>query len=85
MRREKKSWEEDPASELDEEQKLAAPPPVAPAPLQGKTTESSTLRIWEADRHDQDMNEKTKTKDMASDKKHANPEGGQNSSDGTTV
>jgi hypothetical protein len=52
MAKEKKSWEEDSASVIDEEKKPAAPAAVAPGPLAEKVSESSTLRGSTVDRHD---------------------------------
>jgi hypothetical protein len=80
MARERKGWEEDSASVIDEE-KQPAPPPVAPGPLAGKASESSTLRGSEADRHPY-------TNGTIQKKDNANNDGGESSSrpsDGTTV
>lgn len=73
---------------VDEEQKPSAPPAVAPGPLPGKASESSTLRDSEADRHDRETNETTETKDTTEQKNTANPKGAEGSSkpsDGTVV
>lgn len=85
LAKEKKSWEEDSSSVIDEEMKPTAPPPAAPGPVPGKASESSTLRGSEADRRDGDTNA---TKDTTEKKVTTNPDGGESSlppSDGTTV
>jgi hypothetical protein len=56
LAREKKSWEDDSASVIDEEQKPAAPAAVAPGPLAEKASQSSTLQGSTADRHDGNAN-----------------------------
>jgi hypothetical protein len=85
MAKEKKSWEDDSASVIDEKQKPAAPAAVAPGPLGEKASESSTLRGSTVDRHDGDTNV---TNEMTKQKHVANVEGGaisSKSSEGTTV
>jgi hypothetical protein len=82
LAKEKKNWEEDAGSVIDEEIKTTAPPAAAPGPLAGKASESSTLRGSEADRHNEDTND-TNEKKNATDLV-----GGQSStipSDGSTV
>jgi hypothetical protein len=72
---------------IDEEQK-PAPPPVAPEPLAGKASESSTLRGSEAERHVGETNETTEAKDMTETSNTATNDGGKSSSspsDGTAV
>jgi hypothetical protein len=85
MAKEKKSWEDDATSVIDEEQKPAAPAAVAPGPLAEKASESSTLRGSTADRHDGDTNV---TNQMTEQKHVANLNGGGISSkpsEGTTL
>lgn len=73
MAREKKSWEDDSASVIDEEHKPAAPAAVAPGPLVEKASESSTLQGSTADRHDGDTNV---TNEMTEQKHVATVDGG---------
>jgi hypothetical protein len=60
MAMEKKSWQEDSAI-VAEVKETPGPPAVAPGPLAGKASESSTLRGSVVGRHDEDLDVKNNT------------------------